>query len=415
MNTNETRFLHALKASLENQTVEWTDELSPQDWAALFRLADAHRVLPMVYEAVYRSPTAQQADPQQFRAIKRRTVQAVMLQTIRTSEFLRLSVYLAQAGVTPCVVKGIVCRSLYPKPDCRMSGDEDVLIPAEQFQLCHEVLLAYGMTPCQPEQVPDDAYEVSYAKPGSPLYLEVHKSLFPPDSEAYGTLNQLFAGASERMTELTVQDTVLTTMGHTDHLLYLICHAFKHFLHSGFGVRQVCDIALFANAYGADIDWQRLLHSCEQIHAVPFAAALFRIGQMYLTFDPEQACYPAAWQAISVDETAMLEDMLASGIYGDASMSRKHSSNMTLDAVSADQRGKKAGQTVLKSLFPAPGKLERRYPYLKKHPYLVPAAWADRLLHYRKEIKTGADNQAMEAVRIGNRRIALLRQYGIIK
>ena len=117
MNTNETRFLHALKASLENQTVEWTDELSPQDWAALFRLADAHRVLPMVYEAVYRSPTAQQADPQQFRAIKRRTVQAVMLQTIRTSEFLRLSVHLAQAGVTPCVVKGIVCRSLYPKPD----------------------------------------------------------------------------------------------------------------------------------------------------------------------------------------------------------------------------------------------------------------------------------------------------------
>ena len=64
-------------------------------------------------------------------------------------------------------------------------------------------------------------------------------------------------------------------------------------------------------------------------------------------------------------------------------------------------------------LFPAPGKLERRYPYLKKHPYLVPAAWADRILKYRKEI--GRDNQAMESVRIGNRRIELLRQYGIIQ
>lgn len=413
MNATEIRFLEAVKASLQNQAVTWTDELPPQDWIALFRMADVHRVLPMVYEAVYRSPAARSADPQMLQSMKRRTMQAVMLQTRKTSEFLRLSEHLAQAGITPCVVKGIVCRSLYPKPDCRMSGDEDVLIPPEQFRLCHEALLAYGMTPCEPEQGLDAAYEVSYAKPGSPLYIELHKSLFPPDSQVYGEFNRFFAGASARMTSLTVQGTAITTMGYTDHLLYLLCHAFKHFLHSGFGVRQVCDIALFANTYGAQIDWQRLLQCCKEIHAEQFAAALFRIGQKYFTFDPEQACYPEPWRRIRVDETAMLEDMLASGIYGGASMSRKHSSNMTLDAVSAGKRGKKAKGTVLKSLFPAPGKLERRYPYLKKHPYLVPAAWADRILKYRKEI--GRDNQAMESVRIGNRRIELLRQYGIIQ
>lgn len=35
-------------------------------------------------------------------------------------------------------------------------------------------------------------------------------------------------------------------MNASDHLFYLICHALKHFYHSGFGIRQVCDILLFA-------------------------------------------------------------------------------------------------------------------------------------------------------------------------
>ncbi len=46
--------------------------------------------------------------------------------------------------------------------------------------------------------------------------------------------------------------------------------------------------------------------------------------------------------------------------------------NMTLDAVAADKNGKKAGNTVLKSLFPSAKKLEGRYPYLKKYPFLLP-------------------------------------------
>ena len=204
-------------------------------------------------------------------------------------------------------------------------------------------------------------------------------------------------------------------MGYTDHLFYLICHSFKHFLHSGFGIRQVCDIILFANEYGDAIDWEKVLRQCREIHADLFAAALFAIGEKYLTFDPEKAHYPKVWQEISVDETDMLMDLLDSGIYGNANMSRKHSSNMTLDAVAADKNGKKAGNTVLKSLFPSAKKLEGRYPYLKKHPILLPIAWTDRILKYRKETVAGGDNAAADSVKIGNQRIELMKEYGIIK
>ena len=185
-------------------------------------------------------------------------------------------------------------------------------------------------------------------------------------------------------------------------------------MHSGFGIRQVCDIVLFANAYGKEIDWIRILQQCREIHADLFTAALFQIGQKYLTFDPSRAGYPQEWQEIQVDEQLMLDDLLEAGIYGDGTMSRKHSSNITLNAVSAQKQGKKSDHSVLKTLFPPAKSMEGRYPYLKKHPYLLPVAWISRILKYHQETSKSRDNGAAQAVSIGNQRIELFREYHIL-
>lgn len=408
-------FLDALKAALKNEKVTWENGMEPGEWMALFNLAEAHHVLPMIYEAVYDCPAAQNIAPQFFSPYKRRTVQAVTLQTIKTSEFLKLMRKLREAGIKPLVVKGIICRNLYHQPDHRMSSDEDVLILPEQFPVCHKIMAEDGMYLLEPKQDIYNAYEVSYRKNNSPLYIELHKSLFSPESDAYGEFNQFFEGAFDRAVEENIQNDNVWTMGYTDHLFYLICHAFKHFLHSGFGIRQVCDIILFANRYGSEIDWKLVRRQCREIHAELFTAALFRIGQKYLTFDPEEVCWPEEWRSIQVDEILMLEDLLSGGIYGGAEMSRKHSSSMTLNAVAANKQGKKKGIPVLKTLFPSARNLEQNYPYLKKYPYLLPAAWIKRILRYGKELGEVSDNSASEAVWIGNQRIKLLKEYGIIK
>lgn len=408
-------FLDALKAALKNEKVAWENGMEPGEWIALFNLAEAHHVLPMIYEAVYNCPAAQNIAPQFFSPYKSRTVQAVTLQTIKTCEFLKLMGKLREAGIKPLVVKGIICRNLYHQPDHRLSSDEDVLILPEQFPVCHTIMVEDGMFLMEPEQDIYNAYEISYRKKNSPLYIELHKSLFPPESDAYGEFNQFFEGAFDRAVEENIQNDIVFTMGYTDHLFYLICHAFKHFLHSGFGIRQVCDIILFANRYGSEIDWKLVRRQCRKIHAELFTAALFRIGQKYLAFNPDEACYPEEWRSIQVDETLMLEDLLSGGVYGGAEMSRKHSSTMTLNAVAANKQGKKKGIPVLKTLFPSAKNLEQNYPYLKKYPYLLPAAWIKRILRYGKELGAVSDNSASEAVRIGNQRIKLLKEYGIIK
>lgn len=94
----------------------------------------------------------------------------------------------------------------------------------------------------------------------------------------------------------------------------------------------------------------------------------------------------------------MLQDLLDSGIYGGASGSRKHSSTMTLHAVAAQKQGKQKKMQIFRTIFPAAKELQGRYSYLQKKPFLLPLAWGDRLLHYRKESHT-----AVQSIQIGQK------------
>jgi hypothetical protein len=253
------------------------------------------------------------------------------------------------------------------------------------------------------------SYEIPYRKAGSPLYIELHKNLFPPESPAYGDLNRFFEGIHDRAAEVNLRGEVVATPCPTDHLFYLICHAFKHFLHSGFGIRQVCDIVLFARAYREDVDWQCVFENCEAIRAGKFAAAVFRIGEKHLGIES-----PAVFRAVAVDEGPMLEDLLVGGLYGDATLSRKHSSSITLDAVAAKKQGKRPRSAMALSVFPPVKEMAGKYPYLKEKPWLLPMAWGQRLWRYARETHSVSDSSAAEALKIGADRLELMKTYGIL-
>ena len=55
--------------------------------------------------------------------------------------------------------------------------------------------------------------------------------------------------------------------------------------------------------------------------------------------------------------------------------------------------------------------LSGTYPYLNKHPWLLPWAWLCRIVTYQR----GHHKDAQQALTIGNQRLELLRQYGVIE
>ena len=83
--------------------------------------------------------------------------------------------------------------------------------------------------------------------------------------------------------------------------------------------------------------------------------------------------------------------------------------------MSEDKKGKKAGASLLQSLFPDRKYMERSYTYLKKYPFLLPVAWVSRVRKYLKESKNMGGNDAMESIEIGNHRVDLMKKYKIIQ
>lgn len=323
-------------------------------------------------------------------------------QTVRSAEFADLYHKLRTAGLHPIVVKGQLCSRLYPQTDHRISADDDLLIPDGEFMACHEQLLTNGLTTDTPVDELATAHEVSYTKNGSPLYIELHRHLFDSAEDAHDELNHFFADLNP------VEIDGFLAMPPHEHLLYLLLHAYKHFVRSGIGLRQFCDIGLWARAYHGEIDWQRLHDQCASVHAATFAAAVFRIARDYLGIDFD---LPTPWDG-GIDVEPLLHDTLCGGVYGSNDLTRLHSSTVTLNAVKASRTGEKS--SVLRTVFPKREYLERRYPYLKKRPYLLPVAWAQRIAHYASEKQSGADNSASGSIKLGKERIELMKRYGIM-
>ena len=397
LTTTETQFLHIAKAAISGGDLP----AEKADWPAVFALAGQQKLLPIVFEAVRKSPAAAE-NAALFAAVKQQVIAQVLHQTVRASEFAALYQTLRAAGLHPVVVKGQLCSRLYPLKDHRISADDDLLIPDGEFFACHEQLLANGLTTDTPADELTTADEVPYTKGGSPLYIELHRRLFDSSEDAHDELNRFFTDLNT--TEI---DGFLAMPPH-EHLLYLLLHAYKHFVRSGIGLRQFCDIGLWARAYHAEIDWQRLHEQCESVHAATFAAAAFHIARDYPGIDFD---LPTPWAA-SIDVEPLLHDTLCGGVYGSNDLTRLHSSTVTLNAVKSSRKGRKS--TVLRTIFPEKAYLESRYPYLKKRPYLLPVAWAQRLAHYASEKQSGADSSASGSIKLAKKRIELMKRYDIM-
>ena len=397
LTATERQFLHIAKAAISGGDLPAENV----DWPAVFALAGQQKLLPIVFEAVRKMPAAAE-NAALFAAVKQQVIAQVLHQTMRTSEFAGLYQKLRAAGLHPIVVKGQLCSRLYPLKDHRISADDDLYTPDAEFMACHEQFLTNGLRTGTPADELASADEVPYTKDGSPLYIELHRHLFDSAEDSHDELNHFFADLNP------VEIDGLLAMPPHEHLLYLLLHAYKHFVRSGIGLRQFCDIGLWARAYHAEIDWQRLHEQCESVHAATFAAAAFHIAGDYLGIEFD---LPAPWDG-SIDVEPLLHDTLCGGVYGSNDLTRLHSSTVTLNAVKASRTGEKS--SVLRTVFPKCEYLERRYPYLKKRPYLLPVAWVQRLAHYAGEKKTGADSSASGSIKLARERIELMKRYGVM-
>lgn len=395
----EALFVSALRCAIHGEKLQGP-ELKDSEIFSLRRLAVQQGVLPMIAQAIVPEGELSTAMKALYGTARKTTVS----QAAHTAEFLLLLDALRSEGLQPLVLKGIVCRSLYPYPEQRPSIDEDLMVPAADFGKYHAALLKLGFSAVDPFSVTEDPDEVSYQDESRGLYLEVHVRLFASGSASYGDLNVLFEHAAERAEELRIYGSELRTFAPTDHLLFLLCHAYKHILHGGVGLRQICDLCLFASHWAEEIDWEKLSQICREKSMSCLAAAFFHIGEQYLGI----AC-PDAFSGEEPETLPLLLDCLRGGLYGADDADRLHSSTLTLEAVAAQKQGRNR-LGVLHSVFLPVSYMETRFPYLRKMPWLLPVAWVQRVWIYLTRDRATVSGTLQQ----GKERMELLRKYNIL-
>lgn len=379
--------------------------VSEQNWQRLFDISIQQKLECAVYESVYDEPAFKTAGDALKREWKALVKNRYIFELRKTERFWKIYEELLKAGIRPLILKGVVCRFLFKKPYARPSGDEDLLVEAKELEVCIRTLERIGL-----QKVSDSEGNVlKYMDLESGLQIEVHRSLFGDDGSIESEFNEWFQDAFVYSEEIEIEGHRVYTMQPTLHLLYLITHWIKHFVGPGVGVRQICDIAKFVNQWGDRINWELIVNKIESKGYTVLCANILDIGIRYFHMERQKVGFPEAF-LLEADPEALIVDLMQAGIYGSSSVSRLHSSTLTLEAMGG-HRGK------LRILFPPAKGMEKRYPYLKKCSLLLPAAWVSRLAAYGFEVLKNrrGSNSPGESIAIGTERLRLLKKYGLIK
>lgn len=379
----EKQFLYLIKCYLKSENVPAGYIF---DTEKVFGLAAIHNVMPIVYKAAKNSGS----DLQPY---KRSVISSVGIQSRKNILLCSLYGEMVKNGFDPIIVKGPVCAAFYPDFDLRLSSDFDIVVRPEIKEDVHSFLLDKGYC-CSGE-----SYNIADG-----LHIEVHTTLAEGDGYIHKQAEKLFSDVFQN----TVYTDIYKTLSYTDNLLYLIYHALKHFTVSGFGIRQVMDIALFADAKKTEINFNLLFKSLKMIKGDIFAANIFNVAEKYLGFDFSGILNSFSEETLFLDEFA--GDLLDAGVFGKSGEDRLHSGGVVKNAVENTGKSK-----ILPVLFPSFSYMKSKHKILKYIPVLLPFFWIMRIGGYIFRAVFGRNKVSPEkTLKIAGARIELLRKMEII-
>ena len=253
-------------------------------------------------------------------------------------------------GIDYMPLKGSKLKAMYPAPELRYMGDADILIRMEQYDRIVPIMESLGFVHSK-----NSDHEIVWRSKS--LYLELHKRLIPSyNKDFYAYFGEGWKLARNEM-------GTRYTMGAEDEMIYLFTHFAKHYRDGGIGCRYVVDLWLFRNAH-PQLDEAYIRRELDQIWLSEFYDNIMHLIRVWFDGEP-------------TDEKMdfMTEFIFASGSWG-VQTKRLLSAAVKNTQHTAGRGGKIVH--IFKTAFPPAECLKRKYPVLKRKPWLLPAVWVIR-------------------------------------
>lgn len=362
-------------------------DMGKENWETLWTLAGSHKLEAVVYDTLGRNPGFCGGDAQMICQWRQRTYRLIVSQNRKQEQLLKLTAALEKADVPYALVKGAVCRDLYQRGDLRVSADEDLYIPLECYDRASAVLT--GETFVFADGRAEDV--TNWYHKDSGLHIELHCRLFS-DSQTQAVFAKITPWRAE------LKAGTVYTLPPAQHLAFLLCHARKHLITGGVGIRTLCDIALFYRTYREQL--QEADSILQRLDCSKLLQQVLAIGRDVLQIPCQEALPPYGED--------LLLDVLDAGVYGQSSMTRRHSGTLTLQQAEGKENW-------LRMLFPTRQEMQARYPQLQEHPGRLPLFWLKRIGSYTIQTLSEKNNSPAASLQLGKKRTEMLVKYEIIE
>ena len=220
-------------------------------------------------------------------------------------------------GIRTYVLKGAVVSECYPKPSHRQSADMDCYLLPEQsnfdaWNLGNDLIKAQGFevaydfyknsTFCLTNLTVENHLFFTPFRGNKRLaalekWLQSQLKFESVEFRDCSNSSKLLSGSKIEGTELWRPPVMVTA-------LFLIEHAYSHFLHEGLTWRMVLDWMLFSRKHNDEIDWSLLDEKIDEFGFRKFYDSYYRLGK-YLVGEVQE------FKSLRVQDQKMLDDIWA--------------------------------------------------------------------------------------------------------
>lgn len=334
------------------------------DWNALFREARQQAVLPLVFESV-----KEQLPPSVRDALQDWVEEALVNNLLVDYEHVELHETMSGAGIGYVVMKGSASAAYYPKPMLRMMGDVDFLVHAEDAERGGELLRSLGFRETAERDNPIHQAYVRRGEDGRCSEWELH--WLPngiPRNETGERIRELLADSVETACLHETDNGAYLVPDDFHHGLMILIHTAMHLMHSGVGLRHLCDWAVFASHFSGDAFRALFEEKLREVGLWDFAAALTAISVRYL------GCPDARWQGDLPESLTqgLLLDILRGGNFGKKDRERLNEAKLLVNRREGTVR---RGAWLRNAASAMNEKSRRLMPSCRKNPLLLPIGW----------------------------------------
>lgn len=226
------------------------------DWSKVCLLAKQQTLLGLLADAVQMLPEEKRPDVRvmsQLRAYVMKNIHAHMLITNRLAQTTGL---LRAEGIEPVLFKGHGLAMNYPDPMSRQCGDIDLYVGKSSYQKAVEVCVKHFG-----EGEHDSESLKHYHFDNQGVSVELHRI----------AENIPGIAANRRYQAWTIENLERSDLRHVDiegvsvnlppygfDAIYVMNHAWHHFVTGGIGLRQICDWAMFIHRFHDRLDPARI-------------------------------------------------------------------------------------------------------------------------------------------------------------